>query len=72
MNHELAQLRERVRQNRTALSAESYDRRALATSVPRLSGGTFIAGDRVIDLVTGEEGEIIGSTTENILVPTAQ
>jgi hypothetical protein len=34
--------------------------------------GTFVAGDRVVDLVTGEEGEVVYGTRENIVVHVAE
>jgi hypothetical protein len=30
--------------------------------------GTFIAGDRVFDTITGQEGEVAGTTRENLVV----
>lgn len=67
----LALIRERMRQN-DADRQRSTDKESakLPTPEQRL-GVTLFAGTRVRDLVTGQEGEVIGGTIENIIVPTS-
>lgn len=72
MNRELAQLRERVRQNRTLASKAPVLVLENSTRAEGRTGGAFVAGDRVFDLVAGELGDVVGGTRENIIVPTAQ
>lgn len=66
-------IRERLRQNRAA-------RRQTVTDTPRdtrrpqalVASGTVVAGDRVFDVVSGEEGTVVAITRENLIVPTAE
>jgi len=70
---EVDRIRERLRQNRAA-------RRQTIADTPRetrrqhepIATGTLTAGDRVFDVFSGEEGEVVAVTRENILVPTAE
>ena len=72
MSDELAKLRERVRQNRTAHKWLLLPLRAGNGLDRALPGGTLAVGDRVFDPVTGEHGEVVGGTRENVVVPTAR
>lgn len=69
MSDELARVRERIRQTRENIT----ETLTTATDSPRPfaddRGGTFVAGDRVFDTVTGREGIVRATTTENIIVP---
>lgn len=69
MRSDLAHLRERVRQTRAALEAAGRpdpDRRARDAA---RAIGSFVRGARVFDLVSGEEGEVVGGTRQNSVVP---
>ena len=60
---------ERVRQSRAARQAKlDAAPGTLPTAESRL-GLPHVAGARVFDTVTGLEGEVIGGTRENIVVP---
>ena len=61
-------IRDRLEQNRVA--RQRSIRQALdATTGQAVSlRGTLPAGARVFDTVSGEEGEVVGGTTENIVV----
>ena len=69
---ELDRIRERLRQNRAARRQTIADtaRGIHGQSAPSATG-TLTAGDRVFDVFSGEEGEIVAITRENIFVPTA-
>jgi hypothetical protein len=69
---ELDKIADRLRQNNTArqTSADTAVRK-LPVAAARL-GCTFCAGERVFDLVTGLEGEVIDGTRENLIVPAAE
>jgi hypothetical protein len=67
---ELDRIRERLRQNRAADRRSSYvDARQPASAEARI-GAQHLPGDRVFDRVTGQEGTVIGGTSENVIVPT--
>lgn len=72
MSTELARVRERMAQGRAAHS----ETLTTAPDTPRPfhdgRGGTFLAGDRVFDTVSGLEGIVVATTTENIIVPAAE
>jgi hypothetical protein len=68
---ELDRIRERVRQNRTLRRQTLADTSAAAASITSAPAAAGAIGSRVFDLVTGEEGEVIGGHTENIIVPAA-
>lgn len=72
MAGELDRIRERVRQNRAARRQTNTDTSAVQVRSATGVTGALVAGTRVVDLVTGEEGEVLGGFTENILVPAAQ
>jgi len=72
MADELPKLRERVRQNRTAREGDLVTSRAGNAQGDALPGGAFRVGDHVFDPETGQDGEVIGGTRENIVLPTPQ
>lgn len=72
MNQQLQQLRERVRQNRAALAKEFGPDTTRSACAEQRLGCTFVAGVRVFDRVTGQEGEVVGGTRENVFVPTSK
>jgi len=72
MAGELDRIRERVRQNRAAARQRLSDTAAATPRQIDAGGSTHLAGTRVFDLVTGLEGEVLGGTVENVVVPTAQ
>lgn len=68
---ELDRFRERLRQNRTAQRQTIADTGAATNGQSAPNGaGTLAAGDRVFDVFSGEEGEIVGFTSAHIVVPT--
>lgn len=69
MNADLARIRERMAQTRQALRTYLTDRATNTAPHTTAQSGTFIAGDRVFDTVTGEEGIVIHGTRENVIVP---
>jgi len=67
---ELDRIRERLRQNRAARRQTIADTaREIRGPHGPIAPGTLTAGDRVFDVFSGEEGEIVTITRENILVP---
>jgi hypothetical protein len=69
---QLDRILERARQNRTARQTALDKALTKPIDAEHRFGSTFFAGDRVVDTVTGQEGEVIGATRENVIVPTAQ
>lgn len=69
MTDELARIRERLEQQRDGRRRQLRERLGAAPSASALSAAPFLPGDRVFDTVSGLEGEVIGRTTENIIVP---
>jgi hypothetical protein len=69
MNDALDRSLERLVQLRAAQRArmQSAIADAVKASAPRV--GPHHTGARVFDTVTGQEGEVIGRTRENVLVP---
>jgi hypothetical protein len=62
MSDDLSRVAERLRQNRTARQTEfdaAHGREATRSTV---TGGTFVAGDRVFDTATGGEGVVVSAT----------
>lgn len=60
----------RRQESRAELARElAAARRAPACAEDRL-GCAFTPGARVFDTVTGQEGEVVGGTVENLIVPT--
>lgn len=72
MTPELARVLERVRQTRAARAADVGARTAVPSAAAGALGQRFAVGARAFDLVTGWEGEVIGSGSENVLVPAPQ
>lgn len=70
MSDELARVRERVRQNRAARRQALTETRAFPPCPEGRLGCMYQVGDRVFDLVSGQEGVVVGGTRENIVVPT--
>lgn len=62
MTDELSRVTERVRQNRTARQATADDSRGQQTTPASRADGLFLAGDRVFDLLSGIEGEVVRLT----------
>jgi hypothetical protein len=72
VNGDLDRLLERMRQRREQRAAD-----LTGVQVPLAPAGVgrglaHPLGRRVFDTVTGQHGEVIGGTTENIVVSTAQ
>lgn len=68
---ELDRVLERVRQNRAARVPPARASYTTPAELLTRVDGTFAAGARVFDLVSGQEGVIVARTRENVLVPTA-
>jgi len=68
----LEQVSERIRQARTVDRAGAGAGVARASDVAGRSVAGFAPGDRVLDLVSGQCGEVVHGTRENILFPAAQ
>jgi hypothetical protein len=72
MSDELDRVAEQLRQItkwRESAARVSSRARELSTG-PAASG--FAPGARVFDTISGEEGEVIGGTRENVVVPAAK
>jgi hypothetical protein len=67
----LAVIRERLAQLRRSRNEAIGVALAAAQLEARRIGGTHVAGDVVFDVVSGQEGEVLGGTRENVLVSTA-
>lgn len=69
MSHTLDRIRERVQQ----IDAERARRvdAELRTALERAAAGEgrFLIGTRVFDTVTGLEGDVVGFSGENIVIP---
>ena len=72
MTDALARIRERLEQHREARRVELNARLDAALERLARERGAHRPGDRVFDTVTGQEGEVVARTTENIIVPVAQ
>jgi hypothetical protein len=72
MSQELDRVLERVRQNRAraleTLTPRTPSRAATTTTAP----GGFTPGAPVFDTVTGQHGEVIGGSRENVIRPSAE
>ena len=66
MSDALDQLRERVRQNRAALSDELGEPAPKTTTEAADVKRTPVAGDRVLDRVTGQVGVVEGGVSTNV------
>lgn len=72
MHDALARICDRVRQNRAARQKELEAMTQKALCPADRLGCTFVAGVKVFDRVTGLEGEVVGGTRENLVVPAAE
>lgn len=68
----LHRIRERLQQIRAARHATIAAALENAQQVARAAGGTPVAGDRVFDTVTGQEGIVLHAARENIVVPAVE
>jgi len=68
----LAVIRERLAQLRRSRNEAVGVALAAAQLEARRIGGLHVAGDVVFDVVSGQEGEVVGGTRENVLVPVAK
>ena len=71
MASELTRFRERLRQTRAARVRTNLSPGVGNPTSASSDVGGLAPGSRVFDVVTGEEGEVIGGTRENVIVPTA-
>lgn len=62
MSDLIDRISERLRQNRTAVQDYGQPSRASAPPLTTESVGTFVAGDRVFDAITGREGVVTSAT----------
>ena len=69
---ELAQLLERVRQQRQARAVGLAGERHAPPCAEGRLGCTYRRGDRAFDTVSGQEGTVVSSTVENLVVSTAR
>lgn len=69
MNDALSKNRERLVQLRDAQRRNVSAASAAVRPGARLSDSTVVAGDRVFDLETGLEGEVIHVARSNVLIP---
>jgi len=68
----LAVIRERVEQQRRARNAQIAAALAAAQLEARRIGAQHVAGDVVFDVVSGQEVTVVGTTRENLVVPTPE
>ena len=71
MTPALARALERQRQNRETRAANVQKEHTVTSAPESVGSGTFSAGDRVFDLVSGEEGVVVHGTAENVIRPVA-
>lgn len=72
MTNGLARIAERLQQQAYRRRQQLQDRLAAAPAAGVRSATPFAPGDRVFDTVTGQEGEVIARTLENIIVPVTE
>lgn len=72
MSGALARIRERIRQNRERFAAELAAPGQTNPTTHARTSAPIREGTRVFDTVTGLEGEVVGGTSENVIVPTAK
>jgi hypothetical protein len=65
MNPDIARTVERVRRSRAAAEARAAEPLSLLGGIPATGTRALEVGARVFDLVTGQEGEVIGRTRED-------
>lgn len=61
---------EKLRQQSAPARVAGSHARAAALLPERTLGLPFVAGDAVIDLVTGERGQVLSGTRETVIVAT--
>jgi hypothetical protein len=71
MTDDLRRIAERLRQSRLVRQQDADTARVKPPCAEGRLGCMFLAGDRVFDRVTGQEGVVRGATRENLVVPTA-
>lgn len=69
---ELEVLTERLRQQAKARRDAIADRLRRAQAADAMRRGAHGVGDRVFDLVSGVEGEVVHVARENVVVPAAR
>ena len=69
MNPEIALAVDRVGRSRAAANQRLFDRFPTRHAAGATPTGALEVGARVFDLVTGQEGEVIGGSRENFIVP---
>jgi hypothetical protein len=72
MSDELNRILERIRQRPDALNEQRAARLGVALGAPRSTAAPLSPGARVFDTVSGEFGEVVHATRENVIVPTAK
>lgn len=72
MSTALTRNAELLKQNRDALFRRGVARLQNAPMKGAPASGTVLAGSKVFDPVTGEEGEVIHATRENVVVRSAE
>lgn len=72
MTDELSRVRERAIQNRTSRADDIATGAREMALEPTRPSGTFIAGDRVFDTISGLEGTVVATRTENLVLPAAK
>lgn len=69
MNIDIALAADRVRRSRAAVGERERARLMPRSTAGASARGALDVGARVFDLVTGQEGEIVGRTTQDVFVP---
>lgn len=72
MAEDFDRLLERMRSARAWRDTAARVTSALASSPTPTTSGGFAPGSRVFDTISGEEGEVVGRTSENVVVPAAK
>lgn len=72
MTNTLLQNAELLKQNRDTVFRRGAARAQKGPIVSVPAVGIVLAGDRVFDPVSGEEGEVIHVSRENVVVPTTK
>lgn len=72
MTNGLLQIANRLAEQRRRRNEQIRGALEDAQAAARAFGGAHAPGDRVFDTVSGQEGEVVGRTIENIILPTAK
>jgi hypothetical protein len=67
LSDDFARVRERMRQTRENLTEGTAPGESRGALDWQRRGGTFVAGDRVFDTLTGNEGRVVAVTTDNLV-----